>query len=43
MEKNHVRKESGVATQVKKELKVGIPLIGSDKNNVIADKVFSYF
>ena len=32
-----------VATQGKRVVEVGILLIGNDKNNVIVDKVLSYF
>ena len=30
-------------TQVRRELEVGTLLLGNDKNNIIADKVLSYF
>ena len=30
-------------TQMRKEVEVGTLLLGNDKNNVIADKVLSYF
>ena len=30
-------------TQRRKEVEVGTLLLGNDKNNVIADKVLSYF
>ena len=36
-ERNRVR------TQMRREVKVGTLLLGNDKNNVIADKVLSYF
>ena len=42
-EKGHVWKESGVMTQRRKEVEVGTLLLGNGKNNVIADKVLSYF
>ena len=41
--KGPVWKESGVKAQVKGEVEVGTLLLGNDKNNVIADKVLSYF
>ena len=41
MEKIHVLKESGVTTQGRKEVEVGMLLLGNDKNNVIAKKVLS--
>ena len=42
-EKGQVWKESRVTTQGRRELEVGIVLLGNDKNNVIADKVLNYF
>ena len=36
-------KESGVATQGRKEVEVGTLLLGNDKNNVIVNKVLSCF
>ena len=44
MEKGQAWKESGVIiTHGKREVKVGTLFLGNDKNNVIADKVLSYF
>ena len=43
MKNGHFWKESVVRTQVRVELEVGTLLQGNDKNNVIADKVLSYF
>ena len=43
MEKGHVWKESGLPTQEKKEVEVGTLLLGNDKNNVMANKLLSYF
>ena len=42
-EQGHVCKESGVMTHWRREVEVGILLLGNDKNNVIIDKVVSYF
>ena len=42
-EKGYVWQESGVTTQGREEVEVGTLLLGNDKNNVIADKVSSYF
>ena len=42
-EKGYVWQESGVTTQGRQEVEVGTLLLGNDKNNVIADKVSSYF
>ena len=42
-EKGYVCQESGVTTQRREEVEVGTLLLGNDKNNVIADKVSSYF
>ena len=42
-EKGHIWKESGVTTQVRREVEVGTLLLGNDKNNAIADNVLSYF
>ena len=41
--KGHVWKESGVRTQVRREVEVGTLLLGNDKNNLIANKALSYF
>ena len=41
-EKGHVWKESGVTTQGRKELDIGVLLLSNDKN-VIAKTVLSYF
>ena len=43
VEKGHVWKESGVATQGRREVEVGTLLLGNDKNDAIADKVLSCF
>ena len=43
VEKGHVWEESGVMTQAKKEVEVGSLLLVNDKNNVIDNKVLSYF
>ena len=40
VEKGHVRKESGVTIQGKREVEVGTLLLCNDKNNVNVDKVF---
>ena len=42
-EKGYVWQESGVTTQGRQEVEVGTLLLGNDKNNVIANKVSSYF
>ena len=42
-EKSYVWKKSGVITQCRKEVEVGTFLLGNDKNNVITEKVLSYF
>ena len=42
-QKGHVWKESGVATKGKMEVEVATLLLGNDGNNVIANKVLSYF
>ena len=42
-EKGYVWKESGVATQGRREVEVGTLLLGHDKSNVITEKVLSYF
>ena len=41
--KGHAWRESGVMTQGWREVEVGTLLLGNDKNNVITDKVLSYF
>ena len=44
VEKGHVRKESGVKVQEKREVEFGTLLLCNDRNNVNVDKVFlSYF
>ena len=43
MEKGHVWKESGVTTERRRDVEVSSILLGNDKNNVIANKVLSYF
>ena len=43
VEKGHVIKKLGVTTQGRKEVDVDILLLGNDKNNVITNKVLSYF
>ena len=40
-EKGHIWKESGVMTQVRREVEVGTLLLGNDKSNAIADNVLS--
>ena len=35
--------ESGIATQGRRKVEVGTLLLGNDKNNVIVDKILSYF
>ena len=42
-ENNHVWKESGVMTQGRRQMEIGTLLLGNDKNNVIANKVLTYF
>ena len=42
-EKSHVRKESGVTTQGRREVELGTLLLSNDKNNVIVENVLSYF
>ena len=42
-EHGHVRKKIVVAKHGMKEVEAGTILLGIDKNNVIADKVLSYF
>ena len=42
-EKGHVWKESGVATQGRREVEVGTLLPSNDENNVIAENVLCYF
>ena len=42
VEKGHVWKESGVTTQWRSEVEVGILFLDNDKN-VIVHKVLSYF
>ena len=37
------RKKSGVTTECKRDMEVGTPLLGNDKDNVITKKVVSYF
>ena len=37
------RKESEVTIQGRKEVEVGTPLLGSVKDNIIADKILNYF
>ena len=36
-------RESGFRTQGRREVEIGTRLLGNDKNNVIVDKVLSYF
>ena len=43
MKKGHVWKESWFRIQVRMELEVDTLFLGNDKNDVIADKVLSYF
>ena len=43
VEKGHVWKVSKVTTQVRMEVEVGTLLLSNDKNNVIVEKVLSYF
>ena len=43
VEKSHIWKESGIVTQERREVEVDTLLLGNDKNNVIANKVFSCF
>ena len=43
VEKGYVWKESGVMAQGRREVEVGTLLLGNDKNNVITEKVLSYF
>ena len=40
-EKRHARKESGVMTQGRREVKVGALLLSNDENNVIAENALS--
>ena len=42
-EKGYIWKESGVMTQGRREVEVGTLLLGNDKNNIITEKVLSYF
>ena len=42
-EKGHVWKESWITTQGRRELEVGTLLLGIDKNNIIANKLFLVF
>ena len=42
-EKGRVWKEPWVMTQGKREVELGALLLSNDKNNVIAEKVLSYF
>ena len=39
----NVWKESGVTTAGRREVEVGTLLLGNDKNNIITEKVLSYF
>ena len=41
--KGYVWEESGVTTQGRREVEVGTLLLGNGKNNVITEKVLSYF
>ena len=43
VEKGYVCRESGFTTQGRREVEIGTRLLGNDKNNVIVDKVLSYF
>ena len=43
VEKGYVCRESGFTTQGRREVEIGTRLLGDDKNNVIVDKVLSYF
>ena len=43
MKKSHVRKESEVTSQGRREVEASTLLLGNDKNKVIADKVLNYF
>ena len=42
-EKGHVRNESGVTLQGRREVEVGTLLLSNDINSVIANYVLSYF
>ena len=39
----YVWKESGVTTQGRREVEVGTLLLGNEKNDVVNEKVLSYF
>ena len=39
----YVWKESGVITQGRREVEVGTLLLGNEKNDVVNEKVLSYF
>ena len=43
VEKGYVCRESGFTTQGRREVEIGTRLLGNDKNNVIVNKVLSYF